>query len=307
MYACVCFSVTEEEVHDEIANGATSEEALGWCEQERTNLVAATRQAAAHGLHDIAWKLPVAMKVCFDRLGYRTEWLTTHRIALASARKLEDWRGEVWVLTNLGMVLGQQHIDDAIGYFEQALAVVRESGDRRNEAHAANNLAFCYLILGRHEEAVPALLDALELQREVGRRYGEAVALCNLAEAYVELGRYDEAVTRSQEALAIDREIGAVRDEGYALHNLGRAHLELGRLAEATDLFEQALVIHRSAGDRYGEAQDMQRLGTSYAAAGRLAEARDTWTRARGLFEDLGEDDRAAELGGQLEQLGAEG
>ncbi|HEY3866985.1 MAG TPA: (2Fe-2S)-binding protein [Actinocrinis sp.] len=29
MYACVCFCVTEEEVHEEIANGATSEEALG--------------------------------------------------------------------------------------------------------------------------------------------------------------------------------------------------------------------------------------------------------------------------------------
>jgi bacterioferritin-associated ferredoxin len=29
MYACVCFCVTEEEVHEEVANGATSEEALG--------------------------------------------------------------------------------------------------------------------------------------------------------------------------------------------------------------------------------------------------------------------------------------
>jgi bacterioferritin-associated ferredoxin len=29
MYACVCFSVTEEEVHEEVANGATSEDALG--------------------------------------------------------------------------------------------------------------------------------------------------------------------------------------------------------------------------------------------------------------------------------------
>ena len=42
---------------------ATAEQALAWCEQERTNLVAATRQAAAQGLHDIAWKLPVAASV----------------------------------------------------------------------------------------------------------------------------------------------------------------------------------------------------------------------------------------------------
>ena len=207
---------------------ATAEEALAWCEQERTNLVAATRQAAAYGLHDIAWKLPVAASVCFDRLGYRAEWLTTHRIALDSVRELGDRRGEAWVLNNIGMVLGQQHVNEAVGYFEQALAILRETGDREDQARAANNLAFCYAILGRYEEAVPALLDALELQRELGRRYGEAVALCNLGEAYVELGRHDEAIVRSQEALAIVREVGSVRYEGYALYNLGRAHLALG-------------------------------------------------------------------------------
>jgi DNA-binding SARP family transcriptional activator len=282
---------------------AGPEQALAWCDQERANLVAATRQAASRGLHDIAWKLPAAMKVCLDRLGYRTEWLATHRIALASARELGDKAAQAWVLTNLGMVLGQQRAEEAVGYFEQALAIYRETGDQRYEAQVANNLAFCYLVLGRHEEAVTALLGALELQRAVGRRYGEGVALCNLGEAYVELGRHDEAIAASQEALEIAREVGSVRDEGYALHNLGRAHLELGRLTDAADLFEQALPIHRAAGDKFGEAQDLQRIGAARAGAGQVHEAREAWTRARTLFETLGEDTRAAELGARLEKL----
>jgi DNA-binding SARP family transcriptional activator len=285
---------------------AGPEQALGWCDQERANLLAATRQAASHGLHEIAWKLPAAMKVCLDRLGYRTEWLATHRIALASARELGDKAAQAWVLTNLGMVLGQQRAEDAVGYFEQALAIYRELGDQRYEAQVANNLAFCYLVLGRHEEAVTALLGALELQRAVGRRYGEAVALCNLGEAYLELGRHDEAIAASQQALDIAREVGSVRDEGYALHNLGRAHLELGRLADAADLFEQALAIHRAAGDRFGEAQDLQRIGAARAGAGQVPEAREAWTRARTLFESLGEDTRAAEVGARLEKLDTE-
>jgi DNA-binding SARP family transcriptional activator len=80
----------------------TAEEALAWCEHERANLVAATRQAAFHGLHDVAWKLPVAVMVCFDRHGYRAEWMMTHRIALASTRETGDRQGEAWVLNNLG-------------------------------------------------------------------------------------------------------------------------------------------------------------------------------------------------------------
>jgi DNA-binding SARP family transcriptional activator len=283
---------------------ATAEQALGWCEQERANLVAATRQAASSGLHDVAWKLPVAATVCFDRHGYRTEWLATHRIALASVRELGDRRGEAWVLNNLGMVLGQQHQDEAVGYFEQALAILREIGDKRDQGQAANNLAFCYLILGRHEEAVEALLDALKLQRELGRRYGEGVALCNLAEAYLELGRHQEAITCAEEALVIVREVGSVRYEGYALYNLGRAHLELGHGAEAAELFGQSLAIQRAAGDRYGEAQVLQRIGNAHSVAGRLEQAREAWTRARQLFQALGEDGLAAGLGAQLDELG---
>ena len=270
---------------------ATAEQALDWCEQERTNLVAATRQAASQGLHDIAWKLSVAVTVSFERRGYRAEMLAMHHIALASTRELGDRRAEAWVLNNIGMVLGQQHdADDAVGYFEQALAILRETGERRDQGRAANNLAFCYLVLGRYEEAVGPLLDALKLQRELGRRYGEAVALCNLGEAYVELGRYDEAIAHSQEALTIAREVHSVRDEGYALYNLGRAHLALGQLAGATDLFEQALAIHRAARDKYGEARVLRRIGTAHVRAGRLEQAREAWTRARGLFEALGED-----------------
>src|SRR5215469_2158156 len=249
-----------------------AERALDWCDEERANLVAATRQAAASGMHEIAWKLPVAAMVCFDFHGYRTEWITTHRIGLASARELGDRRAEVWILNNLGMVLSQQRDDDAIGYFERAMAIHRETGDRLGQAQATNNLAFHYRLLGRHEEAAATLLDALGLYRQVGHRYGESIALCNLGEAYLELGRHDEAIARSREALAVIREIGSARLEGYALYNLGRVDLDLGRTVEGARQLERALGLHRSAGDRYGEGQDLQYRGSAGAREGRRSE-----------------------------------
>jgi len=285
---------------------ATAEQALDWCEQERANLVAATRQAADRGLHDVAWKLPVAVMVCFDRHGYRAEWITTHRIALDSAREIGARRGEAWVLNNLGMVFGEQRTQDAVGYFEQALAIYGEIRAPKDHARAANNLAYSYQLLGRHEEAIAALESALTLQREVGTRYGEAVALSNLGEAYRELGRLDDAMISSRESLAIVREIGARRDEGYALYSLGRTNLDLGRAAEATELLEQAAAIHRAEGDRHGEAADLQYVGAAYAKAGRTGEARERWERAYGLFRNLGDDALAAQVRSHLAELGAE-
>ncbi len=281
----------------------TTEQALGWYEMERANLVAATIEAAARGRHDVAWKLPVTAMYFFMLHGYRADWMTTHRVALSSAQRLGDQKGEAWVLNNLGMLNSEQHADDAVGYFERALAIYRAIGDQRGQAQAANNLAFSYRFLERYEEAVTALLDALELQRQVGRRYGEGVALCNLGEAYLELGRHEEAIARSQEALAVVREIGSTRMEGYALYNLGRANLDLGQSAEAASLLEQALIIHRSVGDRSGEAQDLRHIGVAHARAGRVAEARGTWGRALTLYRGLGDDKEAADLSAELERL----
>jgi DNA-binding SARP family transcriptional activator len=283
---------------------ATADEALAWTVRERANLVTATRQAAAAGLHDVAWKLPVAIMACFDRHGYRAEWIATHEIALESARAAGDRYGEAWVLNNIGMVLSQQRDENAISYLEQALAVREELGDRRGQAQVKNNIAFDYQNRGRHELALPALADALELQRQLGHRYGEGVALVNFAEAYVELGRYEDAIASSQEALPIVREIGSSRVEGYLLFNLGRAHLDLGHADESASLLEQALAIHAADGDKYGQAQDLERLGEARIKAGQHAAARTAWEQAAGLLESLDADRRAAELRARLESLG---
>jgi DNA-binding SARP family transcriptional activator len=284
---------------------ASADEALEWSSRERSNLVAATRQAAAYGLHDVAWKLPVAAVACFDRHGFREEWLTTHRVALASAQAAGDRSGEAWVLNNIGMVLAEQRADGALESFEQALAIRRAVGDRNGQAQTANNIAFCHIEERRYELAVPALIEALELQRAVGRRHGEGVALCNLGEANLELGRYDEAVSYLQQALPVARETGSSRLEGYILQHLGRARLDQGQVGLGADLLELARAIHSVDGDKYGQARDLDLLGLARSRAGQREGARQAWQEALRLFEGLGEDQQVARLLSQLVELAA--
>ena len=283
----------------------TADEALAWSARERANLVAATRQAAAEELHDIAWKLPVALMLCFDLHGYRAEWLATHEVALASAQAVGDRSGEAWTLNNIGIVLSQQRAPDADTYFERALAIRQDLGDLRGQAQSANNLAFSYQFRGLHERAVQPLRDALALQRAVSHRYGEAVALCNLGEAYLELGRYAEAIACEQDALAIVQEIDSPRLEGYVLQHLGRARRDSGSLEDGAALLEQALASHRAQGDKYGEAEDLQHLGGARARTGRTADARRLLERAAELFEGLGDDSHVASIRSALNGLDA--
>ncbi len=278
----------------------TTDDALAWYDSERVNVVAATKQAASSGLHDIAWRLPAPLISMFNRRGNWADCITTHRIALESARQAGNRRGEAWVLNNLGQALGFARMSEGIELLERALAIRREIGDRLGEAQAANNLSDAYVMFGRTDQSLDMLRQTLELNREVGYRYGEGLVLNNIGEAYLELGRPIEAIDYLLQARRVFAEIASPHGGGYALHNLGRAHLALGQDAEALECLDQALVIHTDAGDRHRQAFTLRYLGLAQNNNGLVAEANGSWQQAAAIFDDLGDSVQAAEIRAKL-------
>ncbi|SRR5579875_1289535 len=273
-----------------------AEEALAWYDGEAANLVAATRQAAAAGLHDIAWRLPAPLYLIFNSRGNFADCVATSRIALDSARRAESRQGEAWILNNLGNALGVIGDPEAIGHLERSLAIRREIGDRTGEAQSANNLADVYHLLGRTEEALDLYRRAREVNHEVGHRYGEGIALLNLGWALVDVDHAEEAIDHLRQARRIFAEIEWMDGAGYALHHLGRCYLSVGRDAEALDCLREALTCHRSAGNRRREAATLRSAGTAQYRAGLTEQARQSWARAAAIFEELGDSAEAAEV-----------
>jgi tetratricopeptide (TPR) repeat protein len=268
---------------------ATSEEALAWYDDERANLVAATRQAAGSRLHEIAWRLPAPLFQMFSSRGNWADCIATSRIALESARQAGDRQGEAWILNNLGDALGFTRHSEGIDYLERSLAIRREVGDRMGEAQSANNLADAYHWLGRTDEALELYRRALELNRAVGYRLGEGIALVNLGWMLVDLGRAGEAIDYLRQAREAFAEIDYVDGVGYALHILGRCHLSLGRDAEALSCLHEALASHRASGNRGRQAATLTTIGTAQNRVGLAAEARESWTQATAIFTELGD------------------
>jgi DNA-binding SARP family transcriptional activator len=268
---------------------ATSEEALAWYDDERANLVAATRQAAGSGLHEIAWRLPAPLFQMFSSRGNWADCIATSRIALESARQAGNRQGEAWILNNLGDALGFTRHSEGIDCLEQSLAIRREVGDRMGEAQSANNLADAYHWLGRADEALELYRRALELNRAVGYRLGEGISLVNLGWMLVDLGRAGEAIDYLRQAREAFAEIDYVDGVGYALHILGRCHLSLGRDAEALSCLGEALASHRASGNRGRQAATLTTLGTAQNRLGLAAEARESWTQATAIFTELGD------------------
>lgn len=278
----------------------TYEQALQWCETERTDLVAAIRQAAQCGQHALAWQLPITLRRFF-RLGkHWTDWIDTFTTALASARVLGERQGEGLILYSLAEpYLDLGRMDEAIGCLREALSIHREMGDRRAEARTLGNLGVTAGMLGRFEESAELLYQALSVHRDIGNRYNEAICLENIAEALRGLRRFEEAIGLLRQALAIHDEIGDRYNNGSALTALGDVYRDIGSASMAVDCYERALPIRRSLGDRGGEAGVRIGLGQALHDLGRVGEARAAWEAAHSILTDLG-DPRAADVEARL-------
>jgi DNA-binding SARP family transcriptional activator len=272
------------------------DDALAWYDSERTDVIAATRQASVSGLHDIAWRLPVPLLNIFERRGHWADCIVTHRIALDSARKVGNRQGEAWVLNNLGEARGYTRESEGIGDLERALEIRREIGDLKGEAQAVANLADVYDRLGRTGEALELFERAEDLNRDVGNRYGEGVAQTNLGGALLGLGRAEEAVGHLEQARRTFSQIGYLDGVGYAMHYLGECHLSQGHDAEAMDCFRHAVTSHQVSGSRHRQAVTLHSLGGVQARNGLAAEARQSWAQAAAIFDELGDVTQAAKV-----------
>jgi len=282
---------------------AGAQDALEWYDQERVNVVAATRQAAEHGLHEVAWRLPASLFSMFNRRGNWAGLVETHRIALASAQRAGDLRGEAWVRNNLGEALGRRGLPEGVGHLQQSLDIRTQLGDRNGEAQAAHNLAEVQYLVNGAQAALPYLHRSLDVQRAAGQPAVLGATLNNLGEIYLELGRLEESLGCLREALPIFEGIKSPHGQGHVLLNLGRVYLDLGRGPEALDCLERALAIHEASGDRPNQALALKFLGHAQRDAGRPGEARESLSAALAIFAGLGDAAAAQAVSSELGSL----
>jgi tetratricopeptide (TPR) repeat protein len=277
--------------------------ALEWFEAERPNLVAVSRQAAAEGLDDLAWRLPPAAMTFFNRRGYRNDWITTHLVALQSARRLNDHAGEAMVLNSLGMAYRDVDLEAAIDALNQAITLSRTGGDLRLESHAGANLADTYVRAHRYADVTGMYKEVLNNLRSLQNRYGEGILLATVGEAHLGLGDATEAIRVLNEAREIFGEIGEPRGEGFALRCLGEAYFELGRPDEGLSCLRQTVDVARTAGERVLEAVNLKYLGIAYGRLHEPERAREVLVEARDDFEALGDAVAVAEVNTEIERL----
>jgi len=139
-----------------------------------------------------------------DSLGEKVTALESYGQALATC-PVDNDTFRATVFNNLGLVyrsLGD--MQEALRYYNLALPLSRQVGDRGGEATTLTNLGGVYADLGEKQEALRYYNLALPLCRQVGDRWGESVTRYNLAMVYEHLGQLAEAVAELEQVVALD-------------------------------------------------------------------------------------------------------
>ena len=177
----------------------------------------------------------------------------------------------------------------ALGYYEQALTLIRQVGDQAKAAATLTNIGIAYKALGERQKSLGYLEQALTILRRTKQRAWEAVTLVSIGQIYADLGDIQKALNYYAQALPTLRQEGEQIWEAATLHSIGAAYAALGENASALDYAEQALLLSRQMGNHSGEATTLASIGPVYYVLGEKDKARQTLERALVLQIQLGD------------------
>ncbi|MEZ4731340.1 MAG: tetratricopeptide repeat protein [Caldilineaceae bacterium] len=166
-------------------------------------------------------------------------------------QQLNNLQFEARALNALGGVEHlQRNFHEAIRYYQQALAIREQIGDRAGVGASLLNIAQSLGNLGKHSDAEPMLLDALRTQQVLNNQWWQAITLNELGILYLIVGNSTESRRCLEQGLALEQE----GIEAYLLCNLGQVLRDTGELSNAETILLEGLHLAQTQGDAHLEA-----------------------------------------------------
>lgn len=129
----------------------------------------------------------------------------------------------------------------ALGKWQLGLKQARGLNNKPYISHFLGNLGIMYDKLGQYARALEYFEQALAITSEIGNRHGEGNDLSRLGLVYRNLGQYQDASTAFQKSLSIYEALGPVDSLWRTQRGLASVEVHLDQPESAIILYEQAL------------------------------------------------------------------
>lgn len=267
-------------------------QAKRWLATELDNIMAVIRLAASTGRDDVTCLLPSMLLSYFNLTKPWSEWIESHQIGIAAARRSNDHLQLGHLSVGLGIALRETGERlNALEALTEGRDAYRKSNEPTGEAMALNNLAIVLDHEGRRAEAIEALAEATCLVDRHSDPWRASILRHNLAEAELRLDRLDEALAHAEEARTLATEAGDEAGAATTLTTVAHIHALTGAAGLAETEFTEALSAQRRAGDLHGQAITRHLFGKLLLNTGRQETALEHLSAAIDILDSLGAPD----------------
>ncbi|HKW59542.1 MAG TPA: adenylate/guanylate cyclase domain-containing protein [Candidatus Dormibacteraeota bacterium] len=232
--------------------GPDRKEWLDLLERDHDNFRAAFDWALANGDASRAMCLGAAFWRFWQMRGHLREGRARMEAVLAMSTPPTDQRARA-LEAAAGIAYWQADMQAAQRWYDENLAIVRASGDRRKLADALYNTSFPKLV-GKTDlvNALGMVEEALTIFQELGDAAGAARSQWSIGNALYFEGRNPEAAAALDEAIELNRKLDNRFGLGWALHTRALAAIKLDDVDRARACTRQAMEIFCEAQDLSG-------------------------------------------------------
>jgi tetratricopeptide (TPR) repeat protein len=218
-----------------------------------------------------------------------------------------DLAGEAQVLHAAAEVpLNQGDLSKAAALYEQALALARKTGDKRQMGRELGNLGLIEAQQGSATSAEKLDSESLQDFYDVGDKHGMSVVEGNLGDVFHLEGRLDRALAEYRDALLLAREVGHKSSEAIDLCVIGEVLMEQGELNAAMQMLQQSAGIEQQINDKGYYAHTLTSIGELHRQRGDLVGAKKSYETALALRQQRGEKGSVAETELFLSELASD-
>ncbi|MCA2623114.1 MAG: tetratricopeptide repeat protein [Microcystis sp. M20BS1] len=196
-----------------------------------------------------------------------------------------------YIYHNLGIVAQElREWEQARSYYQQAIEIFIEYGDRFSQARTLHQLGYLAQELREWEQARSYYLQAIEIFIEYGDRFSQARTLHQLGYLAEELREWEQARSYYLQAIEIKIEYGDRYSQASTLHQLGIVAQQLREWEQARSYYQQAIEIYIEYGDRYGQANPLNELGMVAQALRELSQAKSYYLQALQILAEFNDN-----------------
>eukprot|EP00058_Branchiostoma_floridae_P003324 XP_002588812.1 hypothetical protein BRAFLDRAFT_89757 [Branchiostoma floridae] len=233
----------------------------------------------------------------YRNLGNKEQATFHFETALQMAQQTEDRYGQMQVYVGMGDLQREQLHSPrtAIQYYEQALALARELGDRNQEGVAYNRLGHAQFDMGEYEAALEGYQRVLKIQEHVDDKKALFIQYLTVGNAYRFLGKLDQATSHLNSALQLAQQTGDQQGQMQVYFSIGEMQKDqLHSPRTAIQYYEQYLALARQLGDRGKEGVANNKLGRAHYVMGEYEAALEWYEKHLKISKER--DDKKEEV-----------